>query len=176
MCYKLIADSLSQKKLFNIKDLAAYFLVAGAGVVVQYIAGSFAADYWGLDFESSVSFGYAVSFFVGFALTKYFAFDVRNTQQTRREMVKFVMVATLSGFITVGVSSVAKDVIGSFFRPTIFEIPLSFVPPKMRQININRTLALLVGVGFSFINNFVLHKTFTFRSTGFYDRLKTYLK
>ena len=168
--------SLNQKSLFNIKDLIAYFLVAGAGVVVQYIAGSFAADYWNLGFESSVTFGYIASFFVGFALTKYFAFDVRNTQQTRREMVKFVMVATFSGFITVGVSSVAKDIIGTFMRPAIYEIPFSVVPAKMRQININRTLALLVGVSFSFVNNFVLHKTFTFKSTGFYDRLKTYLK
>lgn len=168
--------TLVKKKttLFNIKDLVVYFLIAGTGAVVQLASGSFFRNY--VDFYTSVSLGYIVSFFVGFVLTKLFAFDARNTNQTRREMVKFGIVACLSFGITVGLSALSLELF-HVSSPTdfIYPIPFDFIPAKSREINVTEATSTLVGMGFSFVSNFILHKTFTFRSTGFYDRAKAAL-
>ncbi len=168
--------TLVKKKttLFNIKDLVVYFLIAGTGAVVQLASGSFFRNY--VDFYTSVSLGYIVSFFVGFVLTKLFAFDARNTNQTRREMVKFGIVACLSFGITVGLSALSLELFHAS-SPTdfIYLIPFDFIPAKSREINVTEATSTLVGMGFSFVSNFILHKTFTFRSTGFYDRAKAVL-
>lgn len=168
--------TLVKKKttLFNIKDLVVYFLIAGTGAVVQLASGSFFRNY--VDFYTSVSLGYIVSFFVGFVLTKLFAFDARNTNQTRREMVKFGIVACLSFGITVGLSALSLELFHAS-SPTdfIYQIPFDFIPAKSREINVTEATSTLVGMGFSFVSNFILHKTFTFRSTGFYDRAKAAL-
>src|SRR5690606_39463604 len=83
----------SQRNLVNKKDVLAYFFVAGTGALVQLLTSSLAQDWFGLTFNQSINVAYPVSLVVGFILTKLFAFNVRNTNQTRREMVKFVMVA-----------------------------------------------------------------------------------
>jgi putative flippase GtrA len=163
------------KKLLNKRDLIAYFLVAGTGAAVQIIAGGFFREYMGYD--ESVALGYVVSFVVGFTLTKLFAFDVKKSGQTRREMVKFVMVSALSFGITVGGSSLALSVLNSFFPgQRLFVLPISFLSDKARTINLKEFGGLLFGMGASFTSNYILHKTFTFKSTGFYDRIKDYLK
>jgi putative flippase GtrA len=159
--------------LFNLKDLIVYFLVAGTGVVVQFISGSFFRSYYG--YTTSVSLGYVVSFIVGFVLTKLFAFDARNSSKTRREMVKFGIVAFISWGITVGVSTLALGVINSIYPETIYRLPISSLSDKSRDIHVNEASALLIAMGFSFVSNFILHKTFTFKSTGFYDRAKAAL-
>ncbi|MFN4147162.1 MAG: GtrA family protein [Runella sp.] len=159
--------------LFNLKDLIAYFLVAGTGVVVQFISGSFFRNFYG--YSTSVSLGYLVSFVVGFILTKLFAFDARNTSKTRREMVKFGIVAIISWGITVGISALSLGIINALYPETVYELPFKSLSAKAREINVNEAVALLIAMGFSFMSNFILHKTFTFKSTGFYDRAKAAL-
>jgi putative flippase GtrA len=159
--------------LLNVKDLIVYFLVAGTGALVQFAFGSFFRNY--MSYMPSVAFAYIVSFIVGFVLTKLFAFDARNSQQTRREMVKFGMVSAFSFFITVFGAEFSRRVIDSFSPTTQYALPFSFIPEKAREINVNEALGLLIAMGLSFISNYILHKTFTFRSTGFYDRAKLYL-
>ena len=156
---------MSKSKLLNKKDLIAYFLVAGTGAAVQLIAGSIISDY--VSFSSAVSLAYLISFVVGFVLTKMFAFDARNTNQTRREMLKFMMVATASWGITwffaVGSLKYVEKTFGNH---------LTTLPFIQKTINLNELGSQIIGMGVSFVFNYILHKTFTFKSTGFYDRLK----
>ena len=158
-------------KIFNAKDLIAYFLVAGTGAVVQLICSSLFQDWFNLDFKQSIIPAYTASFVVGFALTKLFAFDARKTNQTRREMVKFLMVAVFSGFVTYVFSVGANYISDNFFNKYQYLLPYSD-----KIVNVNQMVCYVVGMGFSFISNYILHKTFTFKSTGFYNRLKVLIR
>jgi len=164
-----VSSPTSQRNLVNKKDVLAYFFVAGTGALVQLLTSSLAQDWFGLTFNQSINVAYPVSLVVGFILTKLFAFNVRNTNQTRREMVKFVMVAMFSWGVTwvfaVGSLYVSTQVLGI----PITKIQLWF---SQKTVNINEMICYIIGQGFSFMSNYLLHKTFTFKSTGFYDRLK----
>jgi putative flippase GtrA len=162
-----------QKSFFNIKDVIAYFFVAGTGAAVQFVAGSILRNY--VEYTPSVALGYIASFIVGFVLTKLFAFDARNSQQTQREMLKFGMVSLFSFWVTVYGSKIALQIINSNYDLQNYQLPVSFIPEKFKDIHLNESLALLIAMGFSFGCNYILHKTFTFRSTGFYERIKPYL-
>jgi putative flippase GtrA len=153
-------------KVFNRKDLIAYFLVAGTGAVVQLISSSLLQDWFGLTFQQSIWPAYLISLIIGFTLTKLFAFDARRTNQTRREMVKFFMVAIFSGFVTDLFARLAYLISNTYFQTYEYQLP------GTKTVNINQMICYLVGMGFSFMSNYILHKTFTFKSTGFYDRLK----
>ncbi len=158
-------------QVFNFKDLFAYFLVAGTGAVIQLVCSSLIQDWFNLTFQQSIWPSYILSFGVGFVLTKLFAFDARKSNQTRREMVKFIMVATFSGFVTdIGTR------IAYFFSNHYFEVYTYVIPGSVKEVNINEMGCYIFGMGCSFISNYILHKTFTFKSTGFYDRLKVLIK
>jgi len=154
-------------KLLNKKDLIAYFLVAGTGAAVQLIAGSIIRNNFRFSYSEAISWAYLISFIVGFLLTKMFAFDARNTNQTHREMLKFMMVAGASWGITwfFAVASLKYVV-------TMFGEHSAIFPFSKKPVNLDELGSQLIGMGFSFVFNYILHKTFTFRSTGFYDRLK----
>jgi putative flippase GtrA len=158
---------LPKSNLINKKDLIAYFLVAGTGAAVQLIAGSILRNNFHFSYSSAVSLAYLISFIVGFVLTKMFAFDARNTNQTRREMLKFMMVAVGSWGITVFFSVTSLKFVESTLGKHTMTLPFSEKP-----MNLNELGCQVVGMGVSFVFNYILHKTFTFRSTGFYDRLK----
>jgi putative flippase GtrA len=163
------SPSNNSSKIVNQKDLLAYFFVAGTGALVQLLTSSLSQDWFGLTFNQSINIAYPVSLVVGFILTKLFAFNVRNTNQTRREMVKFVMVAIFSWGVTwvfaVGSLTFATDIL----QIPIYRLQL---PLGHKTINVNEMTCYIIGQGFSFVSNYLLHKTFTFKSTGFYDRLK----
>ncbi|MCU0467773.1 MAG: GtrA family protein [Arcicella sp.] len=156
---------MPKSSLINKKDLIAYFLVAGTGAVVQLISGSFLRDY--MSYSAAISWAYLIAFVVGFILTKMFAFDARNSNQTRREMLKFLMVAAGSWGITVFFSVVTLKFVEKNFGENLLNI--SFIK---KPIHLNELFCQILGMGVSFVFNYVLHKTFTFKSTGFYDRLK----
>jgi putative flippase GtrA len=160
-----------QGKIFNAKDLIAYFLVAGTGAVVQLICSSLIQDWFNLTFQESIWPSYLLSFIVGFTLTKLFAFDARKTNQTRREMVKFLMVALFSGFVTDIFTRIAYH-----FSNQHFEKFTYLLPGSSKVINVNEMACYIIGMGFSFMSNYILHKTFTFKSTGFYNRLKVLIR
>jgi putative flippase GtrA len=169
------ATARPKSSLLNRKDLLAYFLVAGTGAAVQIVAGGIFRDYMGPD--QSVALAYLVSFVVGFTLTKLFAFDAKKSGQTRREMVKFGLVALLSWGITVGGFRLALNIFdGLNPAPVRLQLPFSYPSSKFWNINLKEFTALLVGMGASFASNYVMHKKFTFKSTGFYDRIKAYIR
>jgi putative flippase GtrA len=158
---------LSKSKLLNKKDLIAYFLVAGTGAAVQLIAGSILRNNFQLSYTDAISWAYLISFIVGFVLTKMFAFDARNTNQTRREMLKFMMVAAGSWGITVFFSVTTLKFVEASLGKNTMTLPFMNKP-----MNVNELGCQVVGMGVSFVFNYILHKTFTFKSTGFYSRLK----
>jgi len=156
--------------LFNRRDVIAYFIVAAIGATVQLIAGSLLQEWFQITYEQALFIGYLVAFLVGFVLTKLFAFNARNSAQTRREAVKFVMVSVISCLITVYGSSFLYE-----YSTTKFEQFTLFIPFSVKRVNLNKLVAQVMGMGLSFISNYILHKRFTFNNTGFYERLKTLL-
>lgn len=164
---------MTQKKanLFNKKDLLAYLFVAGSGAIVQLVAGSLLQDWFSISYTWSVPLAYLFSLVVGFILTKLFAFDSRNSEKTQREMVKFMMVSLFSGIIMWGTALISLKILNQLFPNLMLTLPFS-----EKNIHIDQLLSSICGMGFSFLSNYYLHKTFTFKSTGFYDRLKMVLK
>jgi putative flippase GtrA len=158
-------------KIFNRKDLLAYFFVAGIGALVQFICSSLLQDWFKLSFGMSLHIAYWISLLVGFVLTKMFAFDVRNTKKTQREMLKFVLVGLLAGEVMVITAFVFLQIINFLWPNILLQIPFS-----SKNINFNQLFSHGIGMVFSFATNYYLHKTFTFKSTGFYDRLKTAIR
>jgi putative flippase GtrA len=156
--------------LFNLRDLIAYFIVAGIGFLIQLLAGSLLQDWFALSYKQALFIGYGVAFLSGFFLTKLFAFSARNSAQTRRQGLKFSLVAVISCLITVYGASALYQLSISLLGSVEHTIPGS-----IKQVNINKLAAQLVAMGVSFMSNYVLHKKFTFADTGFYDRLKKLL-
>ena len=161
----------TKENLFNRKDLIAYFLIAGTGAVVQLLSGGIIKDWFHISYETSILPAYFISLIVGFILTKLFAFNARNSQQTNREMIKFLLVASFSGFVTWFFSVLPYRFIQTYFSDYYLQIPFSF-----KKINITQISTTTIGMGFSFLSNYVLHKSFTFKSSGFYDRFKDLIK
>lgn len=161
----------TESNIFNKKDLIAYFFVAGTGAIVQLVSGSIIKDWFSLSYDKSIFPAYLIALVVGFILTKLFAFDVRNTNKTQREMIKFLIVAIFSGFVTWGFSVGSYKIFNSFTEDFQLVIPYSH-----KKINLTQNASTLIGMGFSFISNYILHKTFTFKSSGFYDRFKALIK
>lgn len=153
--------------LFNRRDVIAYFVVAAIGASLQLLAGSLLQDWFLITYEQALLAGYLIAFFAGFFLTKLFAFNARNSAQTRREAVKFTMVSILSGLITVYGSSTTYQYLANEFKQLTFLIPFS-----VKEVNLTKLISQLAGMGLSFVSNYVLHKQFTFRNTGFYEKLK----
>lgn len=162
---------MKPQEVFNRKDIFAYFIVAGIGALLQLLIGSILQEWFQLSYEKALAIGYVSSFLIGFGLTKLFAFNARNSAKTQREMAKYTLVSIFSGLITVGGSSIANMILTDLLAIDTFTIPYS-----IKQVNLNKLLGHITGMGLSFISNYILHKTFTFRDTGFYDRLKRLLR
>jgi putative flippase GtrA len=157
--------------VFNKKDLLAYLFVAGSGALVQLVVSSLFQDWFALDFAQSMLPAYAIAFVLGFILTKMFAFDARNSEKTRREMLKFLAVSAFSYFVMKYAALFTHFVLENIFGTINFKIPFSD-----KMVHVNQLISHLTGMVFSFLSNYYFHKTFTFKSTGFYDRLKTAIK
>ncbi|MVM37575.1 GtrA family protein [Spirosoma sp. HMF3257] len=157
-------------ELFNRRDVIAYFIVAAIGASLQLLAGSLLQDWFQVTYQQALLLGYLIAFLVGFFLTKLFAFNAKNSTKTQREAIKFTIVSTISCLITVYGSSLLYELSMKIIGPLIFVIPFS-----VKEVNLNKFLAQLIGMGLSFMSNYVLHKTFTFRNTGFYEKLKILL-
>lgn len=153
--------------LLNKRDLIAYFLVAATGALIQIIIGSLSQEWFSITFKESLILGYLVASIVGFFLTKLFAFSNKNPTKTRREMIKFSMVALLSFAIMVYGSDTLFWLSKSLFGEFAILIPFS-----VKTINLNKLASQVCCMGISFTSNYTLHKKFTFQNTGFYDRLK----
>ena len=107
----------------------------------------------------SVFFGYLTATVVSFIPQKLFAFSAKESGNTKRESVKYLVIAGTALGIQVLVSSLAVDFIS---KPLLPNATLMF----------QEKVAHLIGMGFSFFANFFGHKFLTFRSTGIYNKIK----
>lgn len=156
--------------LFNRRDVIAYFIVAAIGASIQLLAGSLLQEWFSVTYIQALVVGYLVAFVAGFFLTKLFAFNAKNSAQTKREAIKFTAVSIVSGIITVYGSSLFYSLSVTQFKAYTILLPLS-----VKTVNINKLVAQIGAMGLSFISNYVLHKRFTFHQTGFYEKLKRLL-
>ena len=157
-------------ELFNRRDVLAYFVVAAIGASLQLIAGSLLQEWFQVTYLQALLIGYLIAFVVGFFLTKLFAFNAKNSAKTNREAIKFTLVSIVSCLITVYGSAFLYDY--STKRLALLTIT---IPYSVKLVNLNKMLSQIAGMGLSFVNNYVLHKSFTFRNTGFYEKLKRLL-
>lgn len=160
-----------QHRLFNFRDLFAYFIVAGIGFLIQLIAGSLLQDWFLLSYREALFIGYGIAFVSGFFLTKLFAFNNKNATKNRRQAIKFSLVAIISCLITVYGASILYAL-----SVQMVGIVEAQIPGSLKRVNVNQLAAQMFSMGLSFMSNYILHKKFTFADTGFYDRLKYLLR
>ncbi len=156
-----------KSELFNAKDVFAYFLIASSGALVQLLIGSISQSWFSITYREALTLGYVAASVFGFFLTRIFAFTTKNKTRSRREMIKFSLVAVLSFFITVYGSAALYSVSLLWFDQQRLLIPFS-----VKHVEVNKLGSQLICMVFSFVSNYILHKRFTFSNTGFYERLK----
>ena len=157
-------------ELFNRRDVLAYFVVAAIGASLQLITGSFLQDWFQVSYKQALLAGYLVAFVAGFFLTKLFAFNAKNSAQTKREAIKFTLVSIISCLITVYGAVLLYD-----YSTRKFGLVTALIPFSVKEVNLTKLAAQIAGMGASFLSNYILHKQFTFRNTGFYEKLKVLL-
>lgn len=150
----------------ELKSFISFFLTAVLGASVNFFSqipykSLFLS--WGMNNDSaftwSVFFGYLTATIVSFIPTKVFAFAAKESGNTRRESIKFVLIAFVALGVQIGMSSLAL---------TYISTPLL----KTFSIFVQEKFAHLLGMGCSFMANYFGHKFLTFRSTGIYDKIK----
>lgn len=158
-----ILDKIQNKDL---RSFIIFFLTAVLGAGSNLITRIWYKDLFsfmgleeGLAFNLSVFFGYLTATIVSFIPQKVFAFSAKESGNTRRESIKYVIIAFSALGIQIGISNLALHYITNPY--------LGGYSVKVRE-----TLAHVIGMGFSFFANFYGHKMLTFRSTGIYDRVK----
>lgn len=151
------------------KDLRSFIIffftaVLGAGSnfltrgLYQDLFESLGIDYnWA--FRLGVFMGYLTATVVSFIPQKVFAFSAKESGNTRRETIKYLIIA----FSALGIQILLSD----FALHYIANPYLGDYSEDFRE-----KISHLFGMGFSFFANFYGHKLLTFRSTGIYDRVK----
>lgn len=103
--------------------------------------------------------GYLTATIVSFLPNKIFAFSAKETGNTSREAIKFLVIAG----VALGVQTLVSIGTLRFIVNPLF--------PKLDEFWREKG-SHLVGMGFSFMAAYFGHKLLTFRSTGVYDRLR----
>lgn len=140
------------------KSFFSFFLTALLGASVNFFSQIFYRKYF--DFDSSVILGYLTATVVSFVPAKLFAFSAQKTGNTRREAIKFVIIAVVALGVQTLVSVLTLEWVANPLFPEL--------PQWWREKGSH-----VVGMGFSFLANYFGHKLLTFRSTGVYDRIKS---
>jgi putative flippase GtrA len=182
---EVLMDKLRNPK--SVKNFAVYFIIACAGVTSNIISATFLRRQFGAGFGSSIVLGYLTGMVVGFTLTKLFAFNARNSGNMTRELIKFFLVSMVALSVTWFFSEIILRIINFWFGSypsTQFHLEaLVGDVSKMVHDVIGLPLSLafidrllfsnLGGICFGFFANFFGHKYFTFKTTGYYDRILT---
>ncbi len=139
------------------KSFFTFFLTALLGATVNFVSQIFYRKFF--NFDTSVLLGYLTATVVSFLPTKNYAFSARETGNTGREVVKFLVIALVAWGVQVGMAVATLKWVANPYFPTVS----LFWREKSSHV---------VGMGFSFLANYFGHKLLTFRSTGMYDRFK----
>lgn len=161
-----------QKLLHYIKNpefrsFLIFFLTALFGAGVNFLSQiPYKGMFLNLGFDNnssyplSVFFSYLTATVVSFIPQKIFAFSAKESGNTKRETIKYVVIALTGLGIQTLISYFAFNFITKPMLPTT-------------SLTVQEKVAHLIGMSFSFFANFFGHKFLTFRSTGIYDKFKT---
>lgn len=169
----------------TVKNFAVYLLIACSGVAVNLIAATLLRLHLQFGFGSSIVSGYLTGMVWGFFMTKLFAFNARNSGNVTREAVKFFMVSMVALTVTWLSSEVLLRISKAWFEfypdsqyhlqglvEEIARMCSDLSGLKISLTFIDRFLfANIGGICFGFFANFFGHKYFTFKTTGYYDRI-----
>ncbi len=149
---------LQLDKLGRHREFFTFFLTAVFGASVNFFSQIFYRESLDYSFDTSVLLGYLTATVISFVPTKLFAFSAKETGNTNREAVKFLVIALVAWAVQYLVS------VGTlrYVANPLFPEAKVFWREKSSHV---------VGMGFSFLANYFGHKLLTFRSTGMYDRL-----
>ena len=163
----LFVELLSKIKNKELRSFISFFLTAvlGAGTnfFTRILYKPMFLSLGFLDkpaFQWSVFAGYMTATIVTFIPQKVFAFSAKESGNTKRESIKFFIIATVALGIQLGLSSLTLDYVANKYFSTF-------------SLTIRETCSHIVGMGFSFLANYYGHKFLTFRSTGIYEKIKT---
>ncbi|MEZ0608333.1 GtrA family protein [Fibrella sp. WM1] len=141
------------------REFLSFFLTALLGASINFFSQVFYRDYF--SFNTSVLLGYLTATVLTFIPTKLYAFSAKNSGNSSREMIKFLVIAAVAWVVQVGVAAATLKWIAN---PFLTDQLTEFWREKFSHV---------VGMGFSFLANFFGHKLLTFRSTGMYDRIRS---
>jgi putative flippase GtrA len=155
----VISVNSSEPKIKEVKGKSffTFFLTALLGATVNFVSQIIYRKFF--NFDTSVLLGYLTATVVSFMPTKNYAFSAKETGNTGREVIKFLVIALVAWGVQVGVAVATLKWVANPYFPTIS----LFWREKTSHV---------VGMGFSFLANYFGHKLLTFRSTGMYDKLK----
>ncbi len=163
----LFVELLSKIKNKELRNFISFFLTAVLGAGTNFLSQIPYKDlFLNLGyadkpaFNLSVFAGYLTATVVSFVPAKIFAFSAKESGNSKRESIKFLIIAAAAMGIQVGITSLTFDYIAN----TFFSDLSLFLREKGSHV---------VGMGFSFFANYYGHKFLTFRSTGVYDKIKT---
>ncbi|GAB4000415.1 hypothetical protein GCM10028807_53320 [Spirosoma daeguense] len=154
-------SSIQQPKHKELKDFFSYFLTALLGASINFVSRIVYRHYFTIDYETSVLCGYLTATVLTFIPTKKYAFSAGDTGNTAREAIKFLAIALAALIIQVYVS-----------KYTLEWVATPLFPSAALKIW-RETGSHVVGMGASFMANYFGHKLLTFRSTGFYDKIRS---
>lgn len=165
--FNLLSNLLNKIRNEELRRFVSFFLTAILGAGTNFLSQipykSLFLSFGFPDdpaFTLSVFMGYLTATVVSFIPAKVFAFSAKESGNTRRESIKFLVIATVALGIQVIVADLSKKYIANIF----FTEYSLFLREKFSH---------LIGMGFSFLANYYGHKFLTFRSTGIYDKFKT---
>ncbi len=163
----LFVKLLSKIKNKELRTFVSFFLTAVLGAGTNFLSQiPYKSLFLSLGyadkpaFNLSVFAGYLTATVVSFIPAKIFAFSAKESGNSTRESIKFLIIAAVALGIQVGISSLTLDHVANPF----FSNFSLFLREKSSHV---------VGMGFSFFANFYGHKFLTFRSTGIYEKIKT---
>ncbi|AFK02630.1 hypothetical protein Emtol_1484 [Emticicia oligotrophica DSM 17448] len=162
----LFVKLLNKIKNKELRSFVSFFLTAVLGAGTNFVSQipykSLFLTLGYLDkpaFNLSVFAGYLTATIVSFIPAKVFAFSAKESGNSKRESIKYLIIAAVALGIQVGISSLTLDYIAN----PLFSSSSLFLREKGSHV---------VGMGFSFFANYYGHKFLTFRSTGVYEKIK----
>ncbi len=155
-----------KRKLKIDKSLVSYFFMALTGVLTQLIVSSISQKMLGLAYTKSIALGYFVAFVTTFFLINRYSFTTDNNGKIRNRIIKYILVSFISGLITVYGSGFSLSALQYVFdRETIM------LPVMGKEVDTFKLCGHFIGMGASFVFNYVCHRTFTFRKTDLLSRI-----
>lgn len=156
------------------KHFVLYLIMAIIGFSTNVGSRVFYREVLGIDFGVSVVLAYFTGMIVGFVLSKLFVFKAQENGNIWREMIKFTLVSIVAMLVTLVGSLIALRIFNWYFQanPEQHKLVADLIANTFHIKAINRELAShLAGTCVGFFANFFGHKLFTFRTTGYWDKM-----